>query len=326
MKDFNKRFLILIILLASSFLLIACKGEKIIISSTANKTIAGETVAIIPKINTDKEYSISWFEKKDDADWLDLENENEILYVIDNYGGKYSYKAVLTTEGKVYESNVVDIEMVDMTGATLGHSPIGLLATANIDYSYDTGEAGSKIIHQPANSVLHQYAYFKEVYGIRYAVSVDVDLVSINGSEPYPKSGILAARLNDNMIYFAFDARPTYDFGDLVIVNHTPSDGGTWKWPGIVYNIPGLRFRDGIGNRIKNKLTVVRNVEDFYFLINDKFLTHINYPGLSQPTLAGTYTMGQNTEFSNYFAYVDDPNDTNDQYDSVLKSVLDLMG
>lgn len=320
-----KRLLVLFLLVTSSFLLIGCKEEMITITATANKTIAGETVAIVPSINTDKEYTLSWFVKEEGNVWVDLEKNTEILYVIDHYGGKYSYKAVLTVQGKNYESNVVEVEMVDLTGATLGHSPIGLLATANIDYRFDTGEEGSKIIHKSANALLHQYAFFKEVYDTRYVVSAEVDLVSINGSEPYPKSGLLAARLNDNMIYFCFDARPTFDFGDVVIVEHTPSDGGTWKWPGIVRNIPGLRFRDNIGNRVKHRLTVVRNVEDFYFLLDDKFLTHVKYPGFVQPTLAGTYTMAQHTEFSNFFVYVDDPLSANDDYDQFLKSVLEQI-
>lgn len=207
----------------------------------------------------------------------------------------------------------------------MGHSPIGLLATSNIDYSQDTGGPDSKIIHKPANALLHEYAYFKNVHATRYVVSSEIDLIACNGSEPYPKSGLLAAQLNDNMIYFCFDARPTFDFGDVVVVEYTPSDGGTWKWPGIVRNIPGLRFRDNLGNRVKHRLTVVRDVEDFYFLLDGALLTHVKYPGLVQPTLAGTYTMGQHAEFSNFIVHVDDPFDANDDYDRFLNSVLEQM-
>lgn len=96
-----KRILVLLVLLASGVILSACGEDMIKITATAYKTIAGETVALIPEINTKKAYTLSWYSKTEAGEWTDTGKKTEILYVIDHYGGKYSYKAVLNVEEAV---------------------------------------------------------------------------------------------------------------------------------------------------------------------------------------------------------------------------------
>lgn len=327
MNKFKYKIIIILLIISLSFLLIACGNKiKIEIYATSARALAGERIAIIPKIKNSDPYQITWYEKDQENGWVEKESYGEVLYLLDNVGGKYEYKAKITSSDKTVESNIVAIEFVDITGKTFGHGSPKFLASTNIDFSIDDGSEQGKIIHQPANRIRNEYAYFKGINHTRYVISADVDIVGVNGSDPFPKSGLLAAQLNDKLLYFAFDARPTFDFGDVVIVECNPSDGGTWKWPGIVNNISGLSFRDETGNRVKHNMTVVRDVEKFYFLLNGNFITEITLSGLTQPTLAGTYTMAQHTEYSNYYAYPDDPVSDNDQYDIILKSVLNQIG
>lgn len=324
MKKFIIRGISLLLVIALSLLFSACASSKFSIIATATKALAGETVALIPDFKKSEDYQIAWYERTEDG-WHEIETGQDVLYVRDNFGGVHEFKAVLKTGGKEIESGTVQVEFVDTTGKVLGHSPTGILASSNVDFSHDDGTPEAKIIHGPANRIRDEYAFFKAIHSNRYAISAEVDIVGINGSDPFPKAGLLAARLNDRLIYFCFDSRPNYDHGDIVIVENTPTDGGTWKWPGIVSNL-GMSFRDDHGNRITHTMTVVRDVETFYFLVDGIVIATKTYPGLTQPTLAGTYTMAQHAEFKNYYAYADDPEADDDQYDLILRSVLNLIG
>ncbi|HEY8395596.1 MAG TPA: hypothetical protein VIK96_02340 [Bacilli bacterium] len=325
MKKYFKIGSCLILVIALILLLSACNSSKLSIKVSASKALAGETVALIPNFRKSENYQITWYEKTADGQWLEKENTSDVLYVRDNFGGIHEFKAVLKTGEKQIESEVVTVEFVDTTGKVFGNSPTGILASSNIDFSHDDGSENAKIIHKAANRIKDEYAFFKEIYSTRYVISAEVDIIGINGSDPYPKTGLLAARLNDRLIYFAFDSRPNFNFGDIVVVENTPTDGGTWKWPGIVNNL-GMAFRDANGNRITHTMTVVRDVETFYFLVDGIVITTKTFTGLTQPTLAGTYTMAQHAEFKNYYAYSDNPDVTDDQYDLILRSVLNLVG
>ncbi|WP_025725296.1 hypothetical protein [Acholeplasma granularum] len=283
------------------------------IESNVNQTYIYEEVFIGSNHNID----VDWYLKVNDSEFELYQSQKSNVYFKTAVVGTYTFKAV----NNDVESNLVTIKYEDLFGDVFGHSPLMERPTRGIDYSKDKGNS-KELVHEFQNRTADLYTYFKDIYSTRYIISADIDILSVNGQEPYPKAGLLAAQLNDRKILFAFDARANFDNDDVIVVNHTATHGGTWDWPGTIYRLRDINFRTSTGSHMTYKLTVIREDTMFYFFLDGSLIIQQDFPDLDQETVAGTYTMGQSVKYTNYYAYQDDPNDENDAYSLAVKTML----
>lgn len=313
-----RKILLMFIMLTTFITLVACEEtpEQEIswsISSNAGKTFIYEEIFVSSNLNKKPD----WYLKVGDGDFELYSSEQNGIYFQTNETGIYQFKAVQQD----IDSNIVTVEFVSPYGHTFGQSPLMERPTRGIDYKGDTAQ--SKIlIHEAQNRTADQYTYFRNIYSTKYIISADIDILGINGQEPYPKAGLLAAQLNERKIMFAFDSRASMDYDDIIVVNHTASHGGTWSWPGTIYRLKNINFRTQNGSHVTYKLTVIREETQFYFFLDGELIMEMNFPDLTQATVAGTYTMGQSVKYTNYYAYQDDPTRSDDAYDLAIETML----
>lgn len=308
--------LIFVLTLMMTLAITSCsRGVNLVIEPHVEENLVYEFIMVKPT----KEYSgatYDWY-LKEETDWvIQHEDWEQRFYVTSNHEATYEVKTVMLFEGKEYESKPVEIKFVDRFGFTFGVSPQGNRPSRHLDYSNDLDSIDKTLTHQSINKIEDQYTYFKNISGTRYIISADIDIVSVNGSDPYPKTGLVAARTSDRIILFAFDARPTFDYNDIIIVDRSGDGGGIWHWPGTIINRE-VNFRKD-GERSTHRLTVIRDVTTFYYLFDDEVIHVETREDFTFDTVAGTYTMAQHAIFSNYYGYMDDPNVDNDFYDLAL--------
>lgn len=294
----------------------ACGGTKLKIAAHVEENLIFEFIMIKPTATKFEKELFDWYVKEDEEWVVQKEDWEHRFYLTSNHEATYKIKAVMKKGDKSYESNIVEVSFKDRYGHTFGVSPIGTRPSRHVDYSHDLGETNSYIEHLSVNKIEDQFSYFRNIHGTRYVISADIDIVGVNGSDPYPKTGLIAGQFSDRIIFFAFDSRASFDYNDIIIVNKSGDDGGMWHWPGTILNRE-VNFRKD-GERSTHRLTVIRDVQTFYFLFDDEVIhTHV-YEDFTFDTIAGTYTMAQNAIFSNYYAHMDDPNVDNDFYDLAL--------
>jgi hypothetical protein len=319
MKKTIKKSMTFVTMLLLTLILFACQtGNDVEIVAHTEQNLVHEYIMI--KATEFEGAKYDWFIKEEGTDEWVLEKEawTNKLYYSAHHQAKYDVKTEMFIKGNYQSSNVITIEFIENYGETFGMSPLGNRPSRNVDFTHDVLGDEKYIIHGSANKTQDEFAFFKAIYGTRYVISAQIDILGINGSDPFPKSGLVAAQFSDRLVYFAFDARPTFDYNDVIVVNRSGDDGGKWEWPGTLTTGIDIDFRRIEGQRTKHRLTVIRDLTTFYFLVDDQLVLTKQFPDLTFDTVAGTYTMAQSAIFSNYYAYMDDPDSSNDVYDQML--------
>lgn len=315
-----KRLLGVVLSILGVVLLSACTtnesgpdNEAWQINSNTRQTYIYEEVYI----GSNHDVDVDWYLKIDDGAYELYKTQTDKIYFRTEVVGNYTFKAIHND----VESNNITIEFKDLFGTTFGQSPLMDRPTRGIDYTLDS-KTNKVLVHESQNRRADQYTYFKEIYGTRYIISADIDILAVNGQEPYPKAGLLAAQLNERKILFAFDARADFNNDDVIAVEYTATHGGQWNWPGTIYRLRDINFRTSNGGHVTYKLTVIREDTRFYFFLDGVLIIEKDFPDLTQETVAGTYTMGQSVKYTNYYAYLDDPADDNDAYSLAVRTML----
>jgi hypothetical protein len=210
--------------------------------------------------------------------------------------GSFSVRVQLTRDGKDYFSNTEAFTVENEGGQSFGASPGGDMPSGNVDFSGDRGET-PVLTHRALSKVSDEYAYYKNIGANQFVMTAKIDIRGINGSDPYPKAGFFA-KVGTTYYLIVFDARTDYNYDDVVFVS---GSAGSWGWPGTIFK-SGVSFRQG-AQRVVNELTMIRDAQDFYFLINGNFLGQARVNGLTAASVIGTYTMAQHTVYSEYVAY-----------------------
>lgn len=209
--------------------------------------------------------------------------------------GEFSVRAVAKVNDTTYTSNVGSFTVKAEGGVMFGTSPEGHKPTINIDFSHDDGTADAYLEHKGVDNVSNEYAYVKGVMTDQFMFTTTIDLVGINGGEPYPKAGIFA-RSGNTIYYLAFDMHVDYSFGDVVLVQCSGID---WYWPGKPVNFNNISFRNG-SERVTHSLTMVRDGEYFYCAVDGNWFACYKISGFLAETAIGTFTMAQHAIFSEY--------------------------
>lgn len=211
-----------------------------------------------------------------------------------NEVGEYQVR-VRTEDGKLV-SQTLDFSVVEFGGETFGRSPTGDSPSTNVDLNNDYGD-GAVIEHRAVNTISDEYAYVKGVYSDSFYFTVDVDIVGTNSGDQNPKSGIFC-QSGKTKFFYAFDVKPNLLGDEIVFVKYTETNG--WGWPGKVMH-ENVSFREGV-NRRANTLGLLRKGETFYMFLNGVCIG-MEKTGFTANTSVGTYTMAQNTIYSNYSCY-----------------------
>lgn len=271
---------------------------KITVTVQNPAVIQGESNAFIVETENVAEGTIISYEMNvNDGGWSEIGKSSRLVLAYRcNEVGTVSVRALCETGGKKYTADPVSFTVTESGGDVFGNSPDGDKSTSGVDLYRDNGD-NPVIEHKALVKVSDEFTFFKGVKTTRFVVSADIDIISGNAGDQNPKTGLFC-KAGAEMWYFAFDVKPSMSGKEVVLVNYKSS----WRWPGTVYNVSSMVFRKD-GERVKNKMTLIRDGETFYMLINDVCLGKITAVGFTAESVVGTYTMAQNAVYSGYSCY-----------------------
>lgn len=226
-----------------------------------------------------------------------------------------SFSVRVKTEDGALVSNVCSFTVVEYGGDTFGKSVNGESPTANVDLSADRGE-NATLEHKAVNAVTEEYAFVKGFSADSFYFTTDVDIVTNNGGDAHPKTGIFC-KAGTTFYYFAFDVKPHMTGDEVVFVNSTASG---WGWPGTVFH-EAPSFRNG-ATRVKNTMGMLRKKGTFYLFINAECIGKVEARGLIAASTVGTFTMGQNAIYSDYACHAEG----SEAYTAALKKAEEVWG
>ncbi len=259
--------------------------------------VLGERNAfVVTAENLDEDELITYSVKQGEGAFQTVATTSEriLAYPCEETG---SFTVQASVQSGAYATQQLTFSVVEGGGETFGDAVTGELATTGVDLLGDFGDTPS-IEHKSLEKISDEYAFVKGVNATQFVLTATVDIVGANFNDPNPKTGLFC-KAGQQMWYFAFDVKPDFSKDEVVFVNYQ----GSWQWPGRVFNAKGLTFRVG-ERRIVNKMTLLRDGETFYLLVNDVLLGSVRASGFTQETVVGTYTMAQNAIFSEYSCYV----------------------
>lgn len=209
--------------------------------------------------------------------------------------GDFSLRAVTSVAGTEIITNTCNFTVVEDGGETFGYSPSGESPSRGVDLLNDCGSM-PYIEHKSLGKSSDEYAFYKGIETDKFVFTATIDILGNNFNDQYPKSGLFA-KVGKNIYYVAFDATPSGNGNTLVFATYNGATSA-WSWSsGIAVNAP---FRDGNGNRLTHSLTLLRNGNLLYFAVDGVFVAKQTVIGLNGNSSVGTYTMAQNTYFTNY--------------------------
>lgn len=266
--------------------------------SVQNPTVTqGESNAIIvTEQNLPADALISYEIKLEGGEWETLGSTTDryFAHACDTLG-EAEVRASTEVGENVYSAEAL-FTVVEFGGDTFGNSPDGDKASSGVDLYRDYGE-NAETEHKELDKISDEYAYFKGIKSDKFVATAYIDIIGNNSGDPNPKAGLFC-KAGSEIWYFAFDVKPTFAGKEVVLVNNKSS----WAWPGHVYIVQSLNFRKE-GERVKNKMTLIRDGETFYMLINDVCLGSVKASGFTGASVVGTYTMAQHAVYSGYSCY-----------------------
>lgn len=173
-------------------------------------------------------------------------------------------------------------------GTTFGNYSNEIKYTSGFDV---TDDSNSKMSQTGAGD---QYIYFKNINSTQYMYSVDIKLGQVLNDDQWPKAGVIVGDNGSNIVNFFFD--PLHDLQQKTGVFTTGNSVGErgWQWGAGIGLLNDINYETGV------KVSVIRNEDEFYILINDKLLTKEEnlISGNSTP---GLFTMNLTAEYTNYY-------------------------
>lgn len=214
----------------------------------------------------------------------------------------YASRGSLANINSYYQFNANGYMQTDEEDAFFGDSAVGAAKTNGWDLSaYDTRNRVSSTVEYD------QYLFIREAYSSRYAFSV---LATSNGAivNTTPMFGVLSGYLNETGYFSSFliDGRADYLTKNRVqcktrVVNAANAN----TFGNVLYDDfgeGGANFQRGV------KITVIKDLETFYYLINDEVVAVEEIAALRGKTSCGLFSLNSSAVFGKC-TYTDYEND-----------------
>lgn len=155
---------------------------------------------------------------------------------------------------------------------------------------FDLSQETTKVQQNGAGD---QFIYFKDVNSTHYMYSVSVRLDEVLNNDQWPKAGVIIGDDGDKIVNFFFDPLQELSSKTGVMVTGNSIGDRSWQWGAGIGLSNNIDYTTGV------KVTVIRDEEDFYVLINGELL--VKEQGLlTGSSTPGLFTMNMAATFSNY--------------------------